>query len=214
MRYLATLAVAVAALFIASGSAAAKGIPAHGTPAQPMCAIDDSGNCVGSCAIDDYNCQFSTGTDEFGADTWDGGYDLYTVGGGRCAYAAAHRSRHAPLGKLWTMFMQVYYCWNGSRVTQFQPTGPWGKDELAGSFAGNFYSTNWSTTTPPQIVNPGSYASIFTQMQFQTCFIAHTFLTCAPALHPWIQIVVDNVGHAICYSDSDYIGNCKGVRYR
>lgn len=181
---------------------------------QPSCAVDEYGNCIDSNSCYDNIACASDGYDEIEGDgTWGDSYDYYSTGGGSCAYAGAHRKRHAPIGHLWTMYFQVYYCWNGNEVTRLTPVGPWGQDFIGWPWY-YAYGVSWNTTTEPTGIGPhsGSYAYLFTQMAFTTCFIGKPI--CAPTIHPWIEIVVYANGYAVCYSDVDYIGECRGVKYR
>lgn len=208
-----TIALIVAVLSLALAStASASAVPQP----KPMCTIDEFGNCLPSC--DWYNdpvCSLDTSlsVDESDFYTYDSGnvdYNAYAYS--RCSWAGVERKRHAPLGRLWTMYLQMYWCWNGSKVTSYYVVGPWGHNDLDGTFAGNFYSTSWSITTPTQPYNYRDAVLVFTQMEFQTCFVLRPF--CAPAIHPTEQITVDATGHAQCWTDTDYVGNCKGVRFR
>jgi hypothetical protein len=205
-RILALLAGVVLALALA-GAAPAVPDPSP----QPMLVEDGGGGCSGydgDCILAPQN-----GTDVLEGDgTWGGGYDYYADGGSQCGYAGAHRSRHAPIGKLWTMFFQVYYCWNGNRVTRLSAIGPWGRNDI-GSPWNKLYGVDWSTPTSPTGLGPGgTYAYMFTQMSFHTCFALKPL--CAPTISPWIEIVLYSTGYAVCYSDVDYIGGCRGVKYR
>ncbi len=203
--YMAAIFVAAVALAVIPTASAGPATSAG----QPMCAIDEYGNCIDSGC--DLSC-IDSGYDEVEGDgTWSE-FTYYSNGGGSCAYAGAHRKRHAPIGHLWTMYFQVYYCWNGDRVTQITPIGPWGKDFIGWPWYYT-YGVNWDTTTAPTgLGDGGSYAYSFTQMSFTTCFIGKPL--CAPTIHPWIEIVVYSTGYAVCYSDVDYIGGCRGVKYR